>query len=57
MLDSRVVDCSRVHGPRQVSDAYLLALAVRRSGRFVIFDHSVALSAVLGATAENLTVL
>ncbi|MGH3947968.1 MAG: hypothetical protein ACRDSE_02430 [Pseudonocardiaceae bacterium] len=35
----------------------LLALAVRRSGRFVTFDRSVALSAVPGATAENLTVL
>ena len=57
LLDNRVVDCSRVHGPRQVTDAYLLALAVRRSGRFVTFDRSVALSAVLGATPENLTVL
>jgi uncharacterized protein len=46
-----------VHGPRQVTDAYLLALAVHRGGRFVTFDRSVALSAVPAATAANLTVL
>jgi len=34
-----------VHGPRQVIDAYLLALAVGRGGRFVTFDRSVVLSA------------
>ncbi len=57
LLDPRVIDGSRVHGPRQVTDAYLLALAVAHGGRFVTFDRSVLLSAVRGATAEHLTVL
>lgn len=57
VLDPLVVDRSRVHGPRQVTDAYLLALAVRHGGRFVTFDRSVALSAVPGATADSMTVL
>ncbi|MGQ0778568.1 MAG: hypothetical protein ACT4NY_29845 [Pseudonocardiales bacterium] len=57
MLDERVVDRTRIHGPRQVTDAYLLALAVRRDGRFVTFNQSVALSVVTGATSAHLTVL
>lgn len=57
ILDGKAVDRRRVHGPRQVTDAYLLALATRQGGRFVTFDRSVALSAVPAATAANLTVL
>lgn len=57
LLDELVVDRTRVHGARQVTDAYLLALSVRRGGRFVTFDRSVALSAVRGATPAHLTVL
>lgn len=57
VLDRDAVDRSRVHGPRQVTDAYLLALAVRRGGRFVTFDRSVVVSAVPAATAEHVTVL
>jgi hypothetical protein len=57
LLDRQVVDRHRLHGPRQVTDAYLLALAVHRGGRFVTFDRSVVTSAVPGATAESLTVL
>jgi uncharacterized protein len=57
LLDAGIVDRSRLHGPRQVTDAYLLALATARNGRFVTFDRSVSLSAVHGATKEHLTVL
>lgn len=57
LLDRQAIDRSRLHGPRQVTDAYLLALAVRRGGRFVTFDRSVVRSAVAGATAGHLTVL
>lgn len=57
ILDKALIDRSRVHGPRQVTDAYLLALATKHGGRFVTFDRSVALSAVPAATPENLTVL
>ena len=57
VLDPSVVDRSRVHGTRQVTDAYLLALATSRGGRFVTLDQAVPLSAVHGARRENLTVL
>jgi toxin-antitoxin system PIN domain toxin len=57
ILDPAVVDATRVHGPRQVTDAYLLALAVARGGRFVTFDRRLALAAVPGAKPEHLVVL
>lgn len=57
LLDPAVVDTSRLLGPKQVTDCYLLALAVARGGRFVTFDARVALGAVVGATEDHLTVL
>ncbi|HXH56354.1 TA system VapC family ribonuclease toxin [Iamia sp.] len=57
LLNQQVVDRRRLHGPRQVTDAYLLALAVHREGRFVTFDRSVVISAVPGAGVGSLTVL
>jgi predicted nucleic acid-binding protein len=57
LLDQEVVERRRLHGPRQVTDAYLLALAVHRGGRFVTFDQAVVTSAVPGATGAALTVL
>ena len=57
VLDPAVVDRTRIHGPRQVTDLYLLALATRNGGRFVTFDASVPLSAVAGARARNLVVI
>ncbi len=57
VLDARIVDSSRLHGPRQVTDAYLLALAAAHGGRFVTFDRALALSSVHSATEEHLTVL
>lgn len=57
ILDSAVVDPSRLHSPKQVTNAYLLALAVANDGRFVTFDQSIALTAVPGASARHLEVL
>jgi|SRR5690625_1560977 len=57
LLDADVVDPSRVHSSKQVTDAYLLALAVANDGRFVTFDQSIALTAVPGAQRQHLTVL
>ena len=53
---------TKIHGPRQVTDVYLLALAVRHAGRFVTFDAAcfdAALSrdAVIGSDASHLLVL
>lgn len=57
VLDPRAADRNRLLGSRQVTDAYLLALAVHRNGRFVTFDRSVALSAVSRATPQHLTIV
>lgn len=57
LLDPRVADPGRIHGPRQVSDIYLLALAVGNRGRLVTFDRSIALDAVRGAEKRHLLVL
>lgn len=57
LLDEDVVDASRVHGPRQVTDAYLLALAVAYDGRFVTFDRNIAPTAVRGAQNHHLVVV
>lgn len=54
MLDEAVVDFSRLHGHRQITDAYLLALAVRRDGALLSFDAGVPLSAVRGANKAHL---
>ena len=57
LLDRRAVDRTRLHGPRQVTDTYLLALAVAHGGRFVTFDRSIAVAVAPGALDEHLTVL
>jgi toxin-antitoxin system PIN domain toxin len=57
LLDSNTVDSTRVHGPRQLTDIYLLALAVRHAGRFVTFDGGIPIAAVPKATTHDLVVL
>jgi len=57
LLDARIVDRSHLHGPRQVTDAYLLALAAAHDGHFVTFDRSLSISSVKGAGRDRLTAL
>jgi len=57
LLDEKIVDRSRLHGPRQITDVYLLALAVAKEGRFVTFDRSIPLTAVVGAGEASLVQL
>ncbi|MDE0261368.1 MAG: PIN domain-containing protein [Bryobacterales bacterium] len=47
----------RMLGPKQVTDLYLLSLAVQRSGRLATFDRTIPLAAVVGATMRHLAVL
>lgn len=49
LLDEGRIDAARIHGPRQLTDVYLVALAVRHGGCFVTFDHSVSIAAIKGA--------
>lgn len=57
LLAPDVIDRSRLHSAKQVTDAYLLALAVAHQGRFVTFDRSIALTAVRGAGEQHLLTL
>ncbi len=57
LLDDLAIDSTRVHGPRQLTDVYLLALAVAHGGQLVTFDASIAKDAVRGATRSNLLCL
>jgi toxin-antitoxin system PIN domain toxin len=57
MLDSSRFHHAHLHGPRQLTDVYLLALAVENGGRLVGFDQRIPLSAVHGATAAHLVTL
>lgn len=54
LLDPAAIDHAQLHGPKQVTDAYLLALAVRYGGSLLAFDRTIPLSAVVGATADHL---
>jgi len=54
LLDESLFDFSRLHGHRQITDAYLLALAVRRGGTLASFDAALPLSAVRGAAKRHL---
>jgi uncharacterized protein len=57
ITDDRVFDQSRILGPNQITDVYLLALAVKYGGRLVTFDRGLPLKAVRGAEARHLVVL
>lgn len=57
VLDDTAIDFTRLHGHRQITDAYLLALAVRHGGVLASFDTAVPLSAVRGATPQNVLAL
>ena len=57
LLNSAVVDVGQIRGHKQLTDAYLLALAVKNAGRLVTFDDGVPLGAVKGARSEHLVVL
>ncbi len=52
-----MVNWPRVLGHNQITDIYLLALAVIRDGCLVTLDHRVATSTVAGASAKHLLLL
>ena len=57
LLDTRHFDAEQLLGHRQVTDAYLLGLAVGHGMRLVTFDANAPLRVVRGATPEHLVVL
>lgn len=54
MLDETLFDFSRLHGHRQVTDAYLLGLAVKHGGSLATFDTALPVTAVRGANRKHI---
>jgi toxin-antitoxin system PIN domain toxin len=57
LLDETKIDPTRIHGPNQLTDVYLLALAVSHGGRLVTLDQSIPLDSVKGAQKKHLLVI
>ena len=57
ILDDALIDLNYLVGHRQLTDVYLLALAVAHDARLVTLDTRIPLRAVRGATDERLVVI
>jgi toxin-antitoxin system PIN domain toxin len=57
MVQGHRVKRDQVVGPSQITDTYLLGLAVAKSGTFVTLDRRINIASVSGATADNLTII
>ncbi len=57
LLDAKLLNWEAVLGSRQITDCYLLALAVHHRGRFVSFDRRVNRGAVPSAAGEHLAII
>ena len=57
LLSKGLIRWERMLGPRQITDSYLLALAVIHGGRFVSFDQRIPVDFVPDASHTHLTVI
>ena len=57
LLDASVFDHRAILGPKQITDRYLIALAVKHRGRLVTFDRGIRPSGVRGALDEHIVLL
>ena len=57
LLEAGLLKWERVIGSRQITDTYLLALAVKNGGRFVTLDKGVSVQAVRDASPKHLLTL
>lgn len=57
LLDHKRIIRERVLGPKQLTDIYLLALAVKHDGRLVTFDRAIPLNAVREAKPHHVVVI
>jgi toxin-antitoxin system PIN domain toxin len=53
LLDKALFHHDRILGPRQLTDVYLLALAVKHGGRLATLDRAIPAQAVRGAEAQH----
>ena len=57
LMDETHIDADKLLSPTQLTDAYLLALAVKKQGRFITLDKRIPLNAVPGAKPLHLVSL
>jgi uncharacterized protein len=57
LCETGLFTAALIRGHRQLTDIYLLGLATRNGGALATFDRSIPLSAVHGATQDNLQVI
>ena len=57
LFETGLVNWEKALSCRSLTDAYLLALAVKNNGRLVTFDRGITTDFVNGATAQHLLVL
>jgi hypothetical protein len=57
LLDELLFRLQAIAGHRQITDVYLLGLAVRHGGRLATFDGSIPLKAVVGAGPAHIELI
>jgi uncharacterized protein len=57
LVDGRTLNWKAILSSRQITDCYLLALAVHHQGRFVTFNRRISNQAVPLARDENLAII
>ncbi len=57
LIDSQCFNQAHILGPKQLTDIYLLALAVKNGGRLATLDRAIPLAAVRGAEARHVAML
>ena len=57
LLDEARFKLEKLSSPKQITDVYLLGIAVARGGLLVTFDRSIQLGAVVGASSSHLRIL
>ena len=57
LLDAARIDYAHLLGPKQITDVYLLALAVKHGGRLITLDRGISVAVAKGATSEHLVTI
>ena len=57
LLDAARIDYAHLLGPKQITDVYLLALAVKHGGRLVTLDRGISFAVAKGATSDQLVTM
>jgi predicted nucleic acid-binding protein len=57
LLDETLFRTANLGGHKQITDAYLLGLAVRNHGRLATFDRNIPLHAVHGAKSSHVALI